>query len=197
MAFIQFAINDHKASAMYRIAFDAEEYDRQRNITIMSYQKLLYTLSGKAVPDNYSANHKVASNFFNRFVTQENQYLLGNGMTLEKEANKKKLGQDFDTVLQKAGRNALVQGVCFGFWNLDHLEIFKLTEFVPLYDEETAALMSGIRYWQIDSDKPLRATLYELDGYTDYVKRKNKGMEVLHEKRPYKQIVRQSEADGA
>ena len=197
MAFIQFAINDHKASAMYRIAFDAEEYDRQRNITIMSYQKLLYTLSGKAVPDNYSANHKVASNFFNRFVTQENQYLLGNGMTLEKEANKKKLGQDFDTVLQKAGRNALVQGVCFGFWNLDHLEIFKLTEFVPLYDEETAALMSGIRYWQIDSDKPLRATLYELDGYTDYVKRKNKGMEVLHEKRPYKQIERQSEADGA
>ena len=78
MSFIEAAIKEHKTSTMYRIAADAEEYDRQRNITIMSYQKLLYTMSGKAVPDNYSANYKMASNFFNRFVTQENQYLLGN-----------------------------------------------------------------------------------------------------------------------
>ena len=187
---------EHKSSAMYKIAFDAEEYDRQRNVTIMSYQKLLYTISGQAVPDNYTANHKVASNFFNRFVTQENQYLLGNGMTLDDQKAKEKLGADFDTRLQKAGRNALVQGVAFGFWNNDHLEVFKLTEFVPLYDEENAALMAGIRFWQVDRDKPLRATLYELDGYTDYIKRNNRSMEVLHEKRTYKQIVRQSEVDG-
>lgn len=197
MSFILDAIREHKASAMYKIAYDAELYDKQLNVTIMSYQKLLYTLAGQAVPDNFSANHKVASNYFNRFVTQENQYLLGNGMTLEKETNKKKLGDKFDTALQKAGRNALVQGVCFNFWNLDHLETFKLTEFVPLEDEETGALMSGIRFWQIDSDRPLRATLYELDGYTDYIKRKDKDMEVLNEKRPYKQIVRTSEVDGA
>ena len=187
---------EHKSSAMYKIAFDAEEYDRQRNVTIMSYQKLLYTISGQAVPDNYTANHKVASNFFNRFVTQENQYLLGNGMTLDDQKAKEKLGADFDTRLQKAGRTALVQGVAFGFWNNDHLEVFKLTEFVPLYDEENAALMAGIRFWQVDRDKPLRATLYELDGYTDYIKRNNRSMEVLHEKRTYKQIVRQSEVDG-
>lgn len=197
MAFILAAIQEHKASAMYRIAFDAEEYDRQRNVTIMAYQKLLYTMSGKAVPDNYSANHKVASNFFNRFVTQENQYLLGNGLALEDEANKAKLGKDFDIVLQRAGRNALVQGVCFGLWNLDHLEVFKLTEFVPIYDEETAALMAGIRFWQIDSDKPLRATLYELDGYTDYLKQGSGSMAVLHDKRPYKQLIRQSQLGGA
>lgn len=197
MAFILAAIQEHKASAMYRIAFDAEEYDRQRNVTIMAYQKLLYTMSGKAVPDNYSANHKVASNFFNRFVTQENQYLLGNGLALEDEANKAKLGKDFDIVLQRAGRNALVQGVCFGLWNLDHLEVFKLTEFVPIYDEETAALMAGIRFWQIDGEKPLRATLYELDGYTDYLKQGSGSMAVLHDKRPYKQLIRQSQVGGA
>lgn len=197
MAFILAAIQEHKASAMYRIAFDAEEYDRQRNVTIMAYQKLLYTMSGKAVPDNYSANHKVASNFFNRFITQENQYLLGNGVTLEDEANKARLGADFDIVLQRAGRNALVQGVCFGLWNLDHLEVFKLTEFVPIYDEETAALMAGIRFWQIDSDKPLRATMYEVDGYTDYLKQGSGSMAVLHDKRPYKQLIRQSQVGGS
>ena len=115
---------------------------------------------------------------------------------MDKPEEKAKLGSDIDIRLQEAGRNALVQGVAFGFWNNDHLEVFKFTEFVPLYDEENAALMAGIRFWQVDRDKPLQATLYELDGYTDYIRRKNRSMEVLHEKRPYKQIVRQSNADG-
>lgn len=194
--FIMQAINEHKRTDMYRIAYDAELYDRQLNTTIMSYQKILYTISGRTVPDNYSANHKMCSNFFNRFITQENQYLLGNGLTLENEKNKERLGKHFDAKLQKAGRDALVGGVSFVFWNFDHIEIFKLTEFVPIYDEETGALMAGIRFWQVDSDKPLRATLYELDGYTDYIKTKDKSLEVKNEKRTYKQIVRQSTADG-
>lgn len=196
MAFIEDAIREHRSSELYKIAADAEMYDKQLNVTIMSYQKLLYTVSGRAVPDNFSANHKVASNFFNRFVTQENQYLLSNGVTLENERNKEKLGKKFDISLQRAGRNALVQGVSFNFWNLDHLETFKLTEFVPLYDEENGAMMAGIRFWKIDYDKPLRATLYEIDGYTEYLKPKNKAMEVYREKRPYRQIIRQSVMDG-
>lgn len=181
---------------MYQIAVDAEEYDRQRNVTIMRYQKLLYTLDGRAVPDNFSANYKLCSNFFNRFITQENQYLLGNGVTLEKESNKVKLGVDFDQRLQEAGRNSLVHGVGFGFWNFDHLEVFKLTEFVPLYDEENGALKSGIRFWQISSNKPLRATLYEIDGYTEYIKRGNENIQEKVPKRAYRQVVQRSEADG-
>lgn len=195
-AFILEAIREHKSSTMYMIAADAEEYDRQHNVTIMRYQKLLYTLSGVAVPDNFSANYKIPSNFFNRFVTQENQYLLGNGVTLENDANKEKLGKDFDIKLQKAGRDALVQGVAFGFWNLDHMEVFKLTEFVPMYDEENGALMAGIRFWQVAADKPLRATLYELDGYTEYIQRKSLSIQEMQPKRTYRQIVRQSAADG-
>ena len=194
--FILEAINDHKQSGMYNLAADAEEYAHQRNSTIMNYQKLLYTVSGKAVPDNYSANYKLCSNFFDRFVTQENQYLLGNGVTLENDENKKKLGKKFDQQLQKAGRDALIEGVSFGFWNYDHLESYKLTEFVPLYDEETGALMGGIRFWQLEYNKPLRATLFELDGYTDYIKKKNEEIKVLNEKRNYKQIVTESGVDG-
>lgn len=194
--FILEAIKEHKASKMYQIAVDAEEYDRQRNVTIMKYEKVLYTLRGQAVPDTFTANHKIASNFFNRFVTQQNQYSLGNGVTLKPE-NKKKLGKNFDLVLRKAGRSALVQGVSFGFWNYDHTETFKFTEFVPMCDEENGALMAGIRFWQIDYDKPLRATLYEIDGYTEYIKwTKDKKLSVLRPKRSYKQIVSQSVADG-
>ena len=75
----------------------------------------------------------------------------------------------------------------FGFWNYDHLDVFSLTEFAPLYDEMDGALKAGIRWWQIAEDKPLRATLYEIDGYTDYVAQNGKEIESADDggKRPY------------
>lgn len=195
--FILQAIADHKATPEYKIAKDAELYMKTLNPTIMEYKKLLYTMSGEAVPDNFSANHKCASSFFKRFITQENQYLLGNGATFGEDGTKERLGgENFDVQLQKAGRYALVGGVSFGFANLDHIEVFKYTEFKPLWDEEDGSLKAGIRYWQVASDKPLRATLYELDGYTEYIKRKDEELTILKEKRPYQQIVRTSEVDG-
>jgi hypothetical protein len=115
MQFVLSAINEHKSSEAYRIAEDAELYANGRNATIMNYQKLLYTLTGKAVPDNYSANHKCASGFFKRFVTQEAAYLLGNGITFENDATKDKLGKNIDSVLYKGAKSALIQAVAFGF----------------------------------------------------------------------------------
>lgn len=195
MDFVLRLIHEHKSSAIYQTAIIAQDYDRQMNRTINQYQKLLYTMSGQAVPDNFSANYKMASKFFHRFVLQEVQYLLGNGVTWEDKTTADKMGEDFDTRLQQLSKNALVGGVAFGFYNLDHLEVFKVTEFAPLYDEENGALMAGVRFWQIDDTKPLRATLYELDGYTDYLWNDGKG-EVLKDKKPYKLNVRVSEADG-
>ena len=200
LEFSREVIYDHVSSPEYKEAVIADEYNRRRNRTIVQYQKLLYTMSGEAVPDNYSANYKLCSNFFNRFVTQENQYLLGNGCTWEKEDTAKKLGDDFDEQLQEAGEKALVCAVSFGFWNLDHLDVFSLLEFAPLWDEEDGALKAGVRFWQIAPDKPLRATLYELDGYTDFIWNKDKeGQEagsVLHEKRKYIIKEKGTVADG-
>ena len=199
LEFTRGVIYDHVSSNEYKEAEIADEYNRQRNRTIVQYQKLLYTMSGQAVPDNYSANFKLCSNFFNRFVTQENQFLLGNGCTWENEDTENKLGDDFDEQLQEAGEKALVCAVSFGFWNLDHLDVFSLLEFAPLWDEEDGALKAGVRFWQIAPDKPLRATLYELDGYTDYMWNKDKdgeSGEVLHEKRPYKLKLKGTDADG-
>ena len=185
MDFVLSAIKEHQNSEQYKIAKDAEQYASGKNATIMNYQKLLYTLSGKAVPDNYSANHKCASGFFKRFVTQETAYLLGNGITFENEKTKDKLGKNVDSVLYKGAKSALIQSVSFGFYNKDHIEMYGLIEFVPLFDEENGSLMAGIRYWQIDETKPLRATLFEIDGYTEYVKRKSGEISVLKEKRAY------------
>lgn len=195
--FILAAIGDHKASEAYKTAADAVQYEAQKNVTIAKYRKLLYDMQGNAVPDNYSANHKCASNFFSRFVTQEASYLLGNGVTFDKEGTKEKLGKDIDTRLYKAGKSALVQGVAFGFYNLDRVKTFELMEFVPLLDEESGALRAGIRFWQISDDKPLRATLYEEDGYTDYIKKKkDTELSELASKRTYRERGGISEADG-
>ena len=53
--------------------------------------------------------------------------------------------------------------------------------------------MAGIRFWQIAPDKPLRATLYEPDGFTEYFQPKNKDMEIRQPKRPYKIIARKAD----
>lgn len=193
--FVLKVIADHKASAEYEMAKIADEYDRKQNRTIKQYQKLLYTMSGKAVPDNYSANHKTVSGFFPRFVTQQNQYLLGNGVKLEAK-NKERLGVDFDTQLQRLSRHALVEMVSFGFWNLDHLEVFRYLEFAPLWDEEDGSLKAGVRFWQVDDQKPLRATLYELDGYTEFIKRKDEEIQILTPKRTYQQVRKESKVGG-
>ncbi len=194
-SFIEETINEHKKSGLYRTAALAEEYYRGLNPTIMHFQKIIYDMAGMANIDRFSANHKVASSFFKFAVNQENQYLLGNGITLKPEA-KEKLGTDFDRKVQKAGREALIGGVSFGFWNLDHLEVYKLTEFVPLYSEENGALMAGIRFWQVAEDKPLRATLFETDGYTEYIKKKGDRFFVLRGKRAYKEKLAGTPRDG-
>lgn len=196
MEFVLSAINNHKDSDLYKQAVIAKEYDAHRNVTIANFQKLLYTLNGKVIPDNYSPNYKLRSNFFANFITQETQYLLGNGVTLKKEENKAKLGAGFDTRLQDAAHDALVGGVSYGFWNLDHLEVFDVTEFVPLLDEENGALRSGIRFWQVCTGKPLRATLFEPDGFTQYIRRSGEEMMILEPKRGYVAVEATSEIDG-
>ena len=196
MEFVLSAINNHKDSDLYKQAVIAKEYDAHRNVTIANFQKLLYTLNGKVIPDNYSPNYKLRSNFFANFITQETQYLLGNGVTLKKEENKAKLGAGFDTRLQDAAHDALVGGVSYGFWNLDHLEVFDVTEFVPLLDEENGALRSGIRFWQVCTSKPLRATLFEPDGFTQFIRRSGEEMMILEPKRGYVAVEATSEIDG-
>lgn len=196
-SFIKNTIDKHKSSSLYQTALLADEYDRRENRTIKLFQKVLRNLKGKVIPDIWGSNFKMPSNFFTRFIVQENQYLLGNGVTWKEKSTKTTLGMKFDTQLQKLGRKALSGGVSFGFWNSDHLEVFSVLEFAPLYDEEDGALKAGIRWWQIDPNKPLRATLYELDGYTDYIwDDKHTNGDILHDKTPYKLHYIETPADG-
>lgn len=197
MAFVKELINEHKASPLYTQAMDAENYYKGQNTTIKRYEKMLYNAAGKATPDYVSANHKIATRFFYRDVMQANSTLLGNGVTWKTGAGTEALGLDFDRKLIKAGRNAQVGGVCFGFYNNGKVEIYKVTEFAPLYDEEDGALKAGVRFWQIDSQKPLRATMFELDGFTEYEWNKDNAQGMVRTpKRAYIVVLKSTEAFG-
>lgn len=199
MDFIRSAVSQHKSSGLYKTAVDAQLYYEGENPTITKYEKVIYDLQGRAHVDMYTANHKIKSSFFTRNVDQQTGYLLGNGVTFNDTAIKDKLGtQDipFDQQVSYAAEYALIGGVSFGLWNMDHIDVFEITEFAPLYDEENGALMAGIRFWQVADDKPFRATLYEIDGYTDYIQRCKEDMVQLSAKRKYREFVKKSVVDG-
>lgn len=185
IAFIETVIREHKASFGYNFAVKAKKYYDGVNPTINEYEKLIYDMQGKAHKDMWTANHKIASRFFGFDVDQAVSYLLGNGISFSKKDTLDKLGPDFYEKAWDALKAAQIGGVSFGFWDNGQMFVFKRTEFAPLYDEENGALAAGVRFWQLDDNKPLRCTLYEMDGYTEYIKPKGGGMEVKQEKRDY------------
>ena len=210
--FISQAINEYKSSPEYQTALDADEYEAERNATILHYIKKLYTMDGQAVPDFTSGNNRIASNFFHRLVTQRVAYSLGNGITFANaqsevvdgkrvtvDATKELLGKDFDTVMYDAGYYARIHKIAYVFWNLDHADLFKMTEFMPLFDEYDGSLRAGFRFWSLDWDKrPVTVVVYEEDGYTKYrTKEGSKGMDLaLYEpKRGYKQDIAHNGVD--
>lgn len=188
--FVKDAVKLHKASDDYMVAYAAERYYAKHNVTIEKFQKFLYNVMGQKVRDMFSADYKLKTMFFRRFVTQQTQYVLSNGITFENDGTKEKLGKDFDAKLSTLAKKAMVGGVSFGLWNLDHLDVFGLADtdkepgFVPIYDEETGLLRAGVRYWSIGETD--RWTLYEETGYTEFIQKKNEEARELAPKTNYK-----------
>lgn len=210
--FVEKAIQQHRSSNLYRTAVTADEYDHKRNTTILNYVRTIFTLTGSPIEDFTASNNRICSNFFHRLNTQRNTYLLGNGVSFSDnvqdvtnedgtissiDATKERLGSRFDSDLKKLAYKALIHGVSFGFWNYDRLHVFPVTEFVPIWDEETGALRAGIRFWRIDISKPMLAILYEEDGYTKF-KTDGSGNDLreIQPKKAYKERIIHTEADG-
>lgn len=166
--FIGTSIRDHMNSAEYRVAVDANEYDHQRDITIRQYTQLIAEKAGNGFADVTAANNRISSNYFHRLNTQRCTYSLGNGISFPDSSIKDKLGPDFDKDMYSLAYKSLIHGECFGFWNLEKLYVFPITEFVPFFDEYTGALRAGIRFWRLKDKKPINAVLYTESGYSKY-----------------------------
>lgn len=199
-------IKAYKGSEDFTRALDALQYFRGENPAVLKkviLQKGRYEVKTKddqgRVVKRYVTRDKAiegarlpASVLF-RLVTQQNQYLLGNGVTLSSDEQKARLGLAFDKAMEQIGERALLCGVCWGFWNVDHLEVLEaasdsLSGFVALLDEETSAPMVGVQFWQIGLRRPMHVRLFELDGLTVYCKGKD-NLEMIKPKRPYSLTV--------
>ena len=119
-AFLRDAVREHQGSKAYKDAVDGMAYYSKHNTTIEKFQKFLFTLSGNKTPDIWSSDYRLETLFFRRMVLQEVGYMLANGVSMD---GKEKLGKNIDKQLQAAAKMALAQGVAFGYWNLDHLEV--------------------------------------------------------------------------
>jgi len=199
--FVMACIQSYKNSDEYKTAVLADEYDHQRNRTILEYTKTLYTMSGVATDDFTASNNRLCSNFFNRLNTQRCLYSLGKGVSFVdvgesgEDTTKEALGTHFDHDIKEAGYYALIHGRSYMFWDVDRLHVFKATEFVPLVDEATGELRAGIRFWQLDKNKPMIAVLYEEDGFTKFGST-DEGLKETQPKRAYKTTYETVPYDG-
>lgn len=170
-AFCAEAVRRHRQSEMYRWAIKANDYYRQRNTTINSFTRQLFTVEGERFEDFTASRLRLASNFFRRLNVQRCMYSLGKGVSFVgvgddgEDTTKAKLGDRFDDDVKDIGIHALIHGVSFAFWNLDHVDVFTADEFAPIWDCVTGALRAGVRFWRLDPYHPLMATLYTEGGY--------------------------------
>lgn len=194
MTIVERAIAEHKSSAAYRTALEADMYYAHLNPTIMKYEKYIHDMLGR-VKDTISANHKIASRYYFFFITQLVQYLLSNGVTFTQDSTKEKI-KNFDEALSELATKAQNHGVSYGFFNFDKIDVFSMLEFVPFFDEENGSIKAGARFWQIADDKPLRVTLYEEDGFTEFIKRSGEDYVILKDKQAYIKTLITSDASG-
>lgn len=166
--FVRDVINKHVNSDEYKTAVIADDYDSGKNTTITQYQKMLTMVNGQAIPDRYSATHRMPTNFFNVYTTQLTQYLLGNGVTWKKD-HSAELGDDFDMQVWKIAKKAFCGGAAYGFYHENRVIVFTRRNFAAVYDEMTGELCMGVNFWQLEASRPLYATLYERDGLTNFL----------------------------
>lgn len=171
--FILEAIQDFKNSYMYERAILAQQYYSGNNPTIMSRLKWFWSSMGRE-KDNFKANNLIPSEFYPEIVKQENSYLFSNGVNFNDKGDKIKtaFGKNFDSTVFTLGNYSLVDGVAWLVGTIQNGEMnftaLRGTEFIPLIDERTSEIKAGIRFWQIESTRPMWVEFYELDGVTEY-----------------------------
>ncbi len=214
-AFAFQAVKAYMASDDFKRGLSANAYFNGENEVVS--KKTMLKISSRTIqtPDGVVRRaadtievpgNRLGSNFLFRLVVQENQHLLANGATLKDEKEKQAVGNGFDKALSRLGERALLHGVAWGFWNLDHLEILPAvvdsnSGCLALLDETTGTPKVVLQFWKIADRKPLHLRIFDPEGI-EIIKQDPKGdLDVVTEKQAYKQTVRKTvggeEIDGA
>jgi len=194
------AIRRCKASPAFARALEANSYFRGENPavarkTILRAHKVSTVDANgrrraRAGTEDVVGN-RIASAFLFRFVTQQNQFLLSEGVSLPEDC-RRALGADFDHQLERLGECALLHGCAWGFWNADHIEVIEFaknpyTGFFPLVDEMSGETKLGVQFWQIAPDRPMYIRVFDEEGVIIY-REDRAGLHIAVEKEPYRRV---------
>jgi len=220
LKWLQSAITTYRNSEEYKRAVEEQEYMAGRNVEILKVMRIIYNMAGLPETDFTKHNLKVRNRMIHRLVKSRCSYSLGNGISFASkkkeivngetrtvDRTKKMLGPKFDRMLKRTAYWAISNGAAYlyvhkGFNKPEwQYTLFKKTEFLALYDEETGALRGGVRFWSLDWGKrPITAVLYTEDGYEKYQTPEKKygisGLALKEPMKPYIETVEESEAFG-
>lgn len=183
-AFISKAIDEYISSDLYKFAKVADKYYDGENM-IMDVKSHHISIGETNID---LAAIRTPSAIFKRLIIQMVQTLWAYGVQLKDENLKDMLGSDFDYTASSISENSALHSVCFGFWNLDKIQMFTARECFVLKDERTSKEMVAIRFWQLDDTRPMYVQLYELNGWTEFKKVGN-DLTLILEKQPYRKSV--------
>lgn len=196
LEFIGLAIAEHQTSKEYKIAQKAKAYYKHLNPDIEAVEKVIYDMLGQAHKDLFSPNHKLANAYYPKIINQGVSHLLGNGISFKNPDVKKQLGANLDGVCKKILTDAKNSGVSYGYFDGERLIHFPFEQFKAIYDDYTGEIRAGIRFTQIDENKPLSITLYEADGYSEFVREPGEEITRKTEKKRYDGITVSNEIEG-
>lgn len=219
LKWLRSAIISYRNSKEYKAAQTEEAYMAGQNTQIMTMTKVIYNMAGFPETDFTASNIKIRNRLIHRLVTDRCSYSLGNGISFTNKEQKQEngrivtvdktknvVGPDFDQYIFQAGYWALSNGASFlyvyrGENDSWHYTLFRKTEFLPLYDEQTGALRGGVRFWSLDWGKrPVTAVLYLEKGFIRYETPAKKysvsALEKVTDLQPYVETVAISTAFG-
>ena len=194
--FIGLAISEHQTSKEYKIAQKAKAYYKHQNPDIEAVEKMVYDLYGMAHKDLFSPNHKLANAYYPKIINQGVSHLLGNGISFKNPEAKSQLGANLDGVCKKILTDAKNSGVSYGYFDGKKLMHIPFDEFKAVFDDYTGEIRAGIRFTQIDENKPLSIVLYEADGYSEFVREPGEEITRKSEKKRYDGITGVYEQTG-
>ena len=217
---LQSALISYRNSEEYKKAVEEQEYMAGRNVAILNVTRIIYDMAGLPQNDFTKSNVKIRNRLIHRLVTDRCSYSLGNGVSFASRKKEKvngeiktvdpvkdMLGDKFDRELNRTAYWAQANGASYLYVHMGHNKqewqytLFKKTEFLPLYDEDTGALRGGVRFWSLDWGKrPITAVLYTEEGYTKYKTPEKKygisALQLAEDLKPYLETVEESEAFG-
>ena len=192
------AIHRYRSSAEFRRALEANVYYLGENTTVRR-KTILRAHKIETRDENGRrrvrtaakdvVGNRIASGFLGRLVSQQNHFLLGNGCTVDGHSAASLLGRDFDAILEQLGKHAILQGVSYGFWNVDHLELIEAavdpdSGFFSLLDEMTGEMHVGIQFWRLAPGRAMYVRVFEEDGVTT-LRREDNRLVIVTDKTPY------------